>query len=98
MALRARLCVSRSPAGGRLVPPKKNPGGSLFRLREALSTSARAGLEIVDIVPAINERLEADERRHADLYWSSEGHFNAYGNRLYGLAVADLLGARLGGH
>jgi len=73
------------------VPTKKDPGGSARALTDNVSASVVKELSVVDVVPLL-ERLRKEERiRYRDLFWRYDGHLNVAGNRLFGLALADVL-------
>jgi lysophospholipase L1-like esterase len=50
-------------------------------------------LEVVDVLPDMVRALERDGRTPADLFFVHDNHLNAYGNRLFGRAVARTLSA-----
>jgi len=43
-----------------------------------------------DPLPVLREQLERDGHDHRDMYWRHDGHFNAYGHRMLGKAVAHV--------
>ena len=49
--------------------------------------------EVVDVLPDMVRALERDGRTPADLFFVHDNHLNAYGNRLFGRAVARTLTA-----
>lgn len=73
------------------VPPREAPGRSLQVFRRAVGPSVA---EVIDLQPALHAALERDGRPFGALYWRWDAHFDAYGNRLFGEALADALAAR----
>jgi hypothetical protein len=75
------------------VPPRRAPDASrrLLEARIGRALLAEAGLELLDVVPALERRLAAEGLAPADLYWVHDAHLNARGNALFGRAVADAL-------
>ena len=70
------------------VPPRRRLDGSAVVLRKLVRGRA---LEVVDVVPAIVNKLRADGREVADLFFVNDSHLNAYGNRLFARALADAI-------
>jgi lysophospholipase L1-like esterase len=70
------------------VPPAADAKGSLDLWRRNARTTA---LEVLDVVPALEQIRRRDGREHSDLYFENDNHFNAYGNALYARAIADFL-------
>jgi lysophospholipase L1-like esterase len=81
---------------------------NLFRLHYVQPTLAELGiddfrrwigeteLELVDAVPAMERMLAEDGRSASDLFWANDNHLNAYGNRLFALALAEAAPLRAG--
>lgn len=70
------------------VPPRGDLAGSARALEAA---AAGTGLEVVDVLPRVRAILERDGRPPAALHGARDNHLNAYGNRVFGEAVADAL-------
>ena len=68
------------------VPARRELGASLRLAREVASGLP---LPIVDVLPGMRERLAADGREPADLYFRHDAHLNAYGHRVFAEALAD---------
>jgi len=70
------------------VPPRSDAFGSerIWRRR-----APSAPLELLDVRHRIERMRRDDGRAHADLYFRYDAHLNAYGNELFGRAVADAL-------
>ncbi len=75
------------------VPMKEDEDISLEVLRAYLQIDE---LDVVDPLPHMKSRLESDGKAFAAMYWRHDGHFNAYGYRLFGMAVAQAVDERLG--
>ncbi|MFQ5612736.1 MAG: SGNH/GDSL hydrolase family protein [Anaerolineae bacterium] len=73
------------------IPSKNDVNDSLLTLQQHLSTKTLAGLTILDTASAMTRTLAANERTYAELFWVNDGHFNADGNRIFGLAVAEMI-------
>jgi len=74
------------------VPPRSDPRGSLETWRRNAGAS---GLEVLDLLPALEALRHASDLAHEDLYFRHDNHFNAKGNELFGLALADALASEL---
>lgn len=70
------------------VPARDDPDASLRTFRR-YATPSEVG--VLDVLPVLRQRLARDGRRHRDLFFRRDGHLNAYGNRAFGDAVAELL-------
>jgi lysophospholipase L1-like esterase len=74
------------------VPARRELTGSLRILRRQI---ADLDLEVVDVAPHMVRALARDGRAPPDLFFVHDNHLNAYGNRLFGRAVARALAAEL---
>jgi lysophospholipase L1-like esterase len=75
------------------VPPRSEARGSLETWQRAAGPS---GLDVLDLLPALEARRRASgSLAHEDLYFRHDNHFNATGNEIFGLALADVLVAEL---
>ena len=75
------------------VPMKEDEDISLEVLRAYVQIDE---LDVIDPLPHMKSRLESDGKVFAEMYWRHDGHFNAYGYRLFGMAVAQAVDDRLG--
>lgn len=73
------------------VTPKDNPTQSLNILRHNISESTQSKLNIIDISRIVQKLLNKDKKSYDELFWKYDGHFNAYGNQIFGLAVAEVI-------
>jgi lysophospholipase L1-like esterase len=75
------------------VPPRSEARGSLETWQRYAGPS---GLDVLDLLPALEARRRASgSLAHEDLYFRHDNHFNATGNEIFGLALADVLVAEL---
>ncbi len=77
------------------VTPKNNPFQSLNMLRQNITETTQSKLNIVDILPIVQNLIKKDRKPYDKLFWKYDGHFNAYGNLIFGLAVADVISSSL---
>lgn len=70
------------------IPMKENKDISLEVLRSYVQIDE---LDVVNPLPHMQSILEHDGKTFADMYWQYDGHFNAYGYKLFGLAVAEAI-------
>jgi len=70
------------------VPARRELAASLRILREQIRG---LDLEVVDVLPAMTDALTRDGRTPADLFFVHDNHLNAYGNEIFGRAVARVL-------
>lgn len=73
------------------ITPKDNPIKSLNTLRQNISESTQSRLNIIDISPIVQKLLNKDKKSYYELFWKYDGHFNAYGNQIFGLAAAEII-------
>ena len=73
------------------IPMKENKGISLEVLESYVQIDE---LDVVDPLPYMQSILENDGTTFSDMYWKYDGHFNAYGYKLFGLAVAEAIDKR----
>ena len=73
------------------LPCKESETRALEILRETLSAGQFEKLPLFDIGDSIRERLEAQRTAYGEMFWRYDIHFNELGNRLYGLAIADMV-------
>lgn len=73
------------------VITKDNPTGSLDTLRHNVSELTLAQLNIVDVSPIVHNLLIEDSKPYNELFWRYDGHFNTYGNYIFGLAVSEVI-------
>jgi lysophospholipase L1-like esterase len=71
------------------VPARRDLAASLRVLQGQIGSLE---LEVVDVLPHMVRALERDGRVPSDLFFVHDNHLNAYGNRLFGRAVARALG------
>ena len=71
------------------VPARRDLAASLRVLQSQIGSLE---LEVVDVLPHMVRALERDGRAPSDLFFVHDNHLNAYGNRLFGWAVARALG------
>jgi lysophospholipase L1-like esterase len=76
------------------IPQKDKPTGSLDKLQNSVSASILARLEVIDIMPAVQNILERENRTYAKLFWQYDGHLNIYGNQTLGLAMSEVVDSR----
>jgi hypothetical protein len=73
------------------IPSHEEPVSSMEVLQAATSPDLLARFELVDITSKWEAlRVTRNESRH-DLFWKFDGHFNASGNEVFGLAVAAMI-------
>jgi lysophospholipase L1-like esterase len=77
------------------VPDKKVADDSLSIYETVVPESIREEIPVVDTLPALRELLRAEGADHPDLYWRDDGHFNAYGNEVFGRAAAAALSGQI---
>jgi hypothetical protein len=77
------------------VPDKKTAEDSRVIYETVVPASIREEITLVDPLPALRALLEAEDADHSALYWHDDGHFNAYGNEIFGRAVAAALSDQL---
>jgi lysophospholipase L1-like esterase len=75
------------------VPPKALPDASLRLLRSSVSIP---GLQVIDLIGAMQSLVAADGRTWQELYWKRDAHFSPEGNRVFARALADALAGSLG--
>lgn len=75
------------------VPMKEDEAISLEVLRAYVQIGE---LDVIDPLPHMKSGLESDGKAFAEMYWQHDGHFNAYGYRLFGMAVAQAVEERFG--
>jgi len=64
--------------------------------RKTLRQHARAGnLTVVDVAPMVRASLAKDGKAYHDMFWRHDGHLNAYGHRVFGLATTATVSDRL---
>jgi hypothetical protein len=68
------------------VPARRELGASLALARDL---AQGLPLEVVDELPRMQKQHDADGRTPADLYFRHDAHLNAYGNQVFGKALAD---------
>jgi hypothetical protein len=77
------------------VPAKKSLDASKQTLRRSLRASVLTQLEVADTSAVVRDLVGEDGRAYQDLFWRHDGHLNAYGNRVFGTAVARVLKGKL---
>ena len=60
-------------------------------LSATLSSRLRDRLDVVDLAPAIHAILKQENREFDAMFWRYDGHYNAFGNRVFGEAVATAI-------
>ena len=73
------------------VPSKNKPTASIDTLRNNISESMLAQIDIVDISPIIQELLMKYNKAYNELFWKHDDHLNAFGNLIFGLASAEVI-------
>ncbi|MFQ5900924.1 MAG: SGNH/GDSL hydrolase family protein [Thermodesulfobacteriota bacterium] len=73
------------------VLSKRNPTDSLNILRHNVTELTLTELDIINISPIVQKLLMKDNKPYNDLFWKYDGHFNNYGNHVFGLAVAEVI-------
>lgn len=76
------------------VPARHDAMGSMKVLTQNLPAYALQPFTVIDVVPAMQRLLAAQQIRHEQLFWQHDDHLNATGNRLYALAVAESMPPR----
>lgn len=76
------------------VPARHEPQGSLQALTACVPAHVLAPFALVDVVPAMERLLAAERLAYRELFWQYDGHWNAAGNRLYAMALADRMASR----
>lgn len=72
-----------------IIPvPAKTGTDSLNELQKVLPESNLTSLGIVDVFQTIDELLDHQQRPYKDMFWRYDGHLNAFGNNIFGQAVA----------
>lgn len=65
------------------------PADSMEALQQNVSKSVLAQIDIVDVLPGVQALLAKDNKAYHELFWKYDEHLNAYGNQIFGLAVAQ---------
>ena len=75
------------------VPRKDDRRAATARavLSATLSSRLRDRLDVVDLAPAIHAILKQENREFDAMFWRYDGHYNAFGNRVFGEAVATAI-------
>ena len=68
--------------------PEKDRLGSLEVLRSGISQKLFEEVNVVDTSAIVERLLEEERRPYEEMFWLYDGHLNAYGHRIFGLAVA----------
>lgn len=78
------------------VPYRQDPEMSIRALQNNITPSLYDSLEIVDIAPSMNKRVITDGKDWDSLFLRKDGHYNSYGQRVFGMALsAELLQKQL---
>ncbi|MCI0395595.1 MAG: GDSL-type esterase/lipase family protein [Chloroflexi bacterium] len=77
------------------VPNKEDPAESLNTLKQSVAPDILSQLNVVDVRPALDELLAAENTTYSELFWKYDLHLNATGNRLFGLVIAPLVAGYL---
>ncbi len=72
------------------------PGDSIDALRQSISQKTWDALEIIDVLPDMRTQVLVDGKTYADLFFRYDEHFNAYGQHIYGMMVAQSIAQILG--
>ncbi len=83
--------ISRSCDCRLLVVPVPAATKAEASLRIWRRNAGEAALEVLDLVPRMEKMRVEEGRAHSELYFEHDNHFNAYGNALYGRALAEEL-------
>lgn len=77
------------------VPPKFEPRGSVWRLRDAIEADLFQALGVVNVFPVMERMLAGDGRAFEEMYWNLDAHFNEYGNEMFARVVFEAVEQRL---
>ena len=73
------------------VPPKEGATGSLDTLQRNISATTLTQLDIIDISRSVQNLLMKENTSFDEMFWRFDGHFNTYGNHVFGRAVAEVI-------
>lgn len=73
------------------VPTKNNITLSIDTLKHNTSETILKQMNLVDVSTDLQELLREEDKSYDQLFWEYDGHFNAYGNRIFGLIVSKIL-------
>ena len=80
------------------VPAKSGLTDSLDTLKNNVSKEILTQLDVVDLYPNIQDMLVRDNKVNDNLFWKYDAHFNVYGNKIFGLAMAKAVNIYLEGN
>jgi hypothetical protein len=77
------------------VPTREVPAASRTAFADNVTDSVQGRLRMIDPIPGIERVLREDGRGYRDMFWRHDGHFETYGNAVFGKVMGRLLAGGL---